>query len=76
MKFADRIKALFGVLGASDELFDELADLLVEGDLGASFAQAVADELKVACRSTRASDPVSVKRELKSILARYGRAAA
>jgi len=76
MKFADRIRALFRAGGASDELFDELADLLVEGDLGASFAQAVADELKAACRSARASDPASVKRELKSILARYGKAVA
>jgi fused signal recognition particle receptor len=74
MKFADRIKALFGTGAASAELFDELADLLVEGDLGASFAQSVADELKALCRARRVSEPASVKRELKSLLARYGKA--
>ena len=36
MGFSDRLRALFGLRRADDELFDELADLLVEGDLGAS----------------------------------------
>ena len=73
MRFSDRLKALFGMGGAGDELFDELADLLVEGDLGASLAFAVADELKAACKAGRISEPAAVKAELKAILAKYGR---
>jgi len=75
MKFSDKLKALFGLGAASDELFDELADLLVEGDLGASLAYSVADELKAACRAKRVSEPAAVKAELKAILRAYGKEA-
>jgi fused signal recognition particle receptor len=72
MSFADRLKALFRVGKADDALFEDLADLLVEGDLGASLAFEVSDELKASCGSKGLSAPEEVKRELKSILARYG----
>jgi fused signal recognition particle receptor len=75
MSFADRIKSLFRLGKAEGELFDDLADLLVEGDLGASLAFSIADELKAACRDKRLSEPEAVKLELKSILAGYGKAA-
>jgi fused signal recognition particle receptor len=73
MGFADRIKALLGRRQADDELFDELADLLVEGDLGASLAMSVSAELKAACASKRLAEPEAVKAELKAILRRYGK---
>jgi signal recognition particle-docking protein FtsY len=73
MSFADRVKTLFRLGAANDAVFDDLADLLVEGDLGASLAMSVADELKSRCRSKRLSDFEAVKLELKSILAAYGR---
>jgi fused signal recognition particle receptor len=73
MGFAERIKALLKLGAAGDEIFDELADLLVEGDLGASLAFAVADELKATCRSRRIVEPVAVKAELKAILSRFGK---
>jgi len=76
MKFAERIKALFGLGNRGDEeFFDELADLLVEGDLGASLAFAVADELKASCRRQGISGPEAIKLELKRILAGYGKEA-
>ncbi len=75
MGFSDRLRALFGLRRADDELFDELADLLVEGDLGASLAFAVADRLRSSCASKRLSEPAEVKAELKSILAGYGKEA-
>ena len=41
--FADKIKSLFGSRrGISEELFDELTDLLVEGDFGAAGAYKLA----------------------------------
>jgi fused signal recognition particle receptor len=75
MSFADRIKALFRVGKADDALFEELADLLVEGDLGPALAFEVADELRAACRGKGLLEPEPVRLELKSILSRYGKEA-
>jgi len=75
MSFADRIKNLFHVGISDDGLFEDLADLLVEGDLGPSLAFTISDELKAVCRSKRISEPDAVKIELKSILARCGKEA-
>ena len=50
MKFAERIRALFGGGKKNEAFFDDIADLLVEGDLGAKLAFAVADELRASCR--------------------------
>jgi fused signal recognition particle receptor len=75
MSFADRIKSLFRLGAADDSVFDDLADLLVEGDLGAALAFAAADELKAACKAKRISDPDAVRAELKAVLSRYGREA-
>jgi fused signal recognition particle receptor len=73
MSFADRIRNLFR-LGTTDEaLFEDLADLLVEGDLGAALSFAVADELKALCKEKRLSDPPAVRLALKAILSRYGK---
>ncbi|MDR2178465.1 MAG: signal recognition particle-docking protein FtsY [Treponema sp.] len=45
--FAGRVKSFFSVRAAvSDDLFDELADLLVEGDFGAAGAFRMADKLR------------------------------
>jgi fused signal recognition particle receptor len=73
MSFADRLRALFRLGKADEALFEDLADLLVEGDLGASLAFSISEELKAACRNEGLSEPGEVKRKLKAILARYGR---
>jgi fused signal recognition particle receptor len=73
MSFADRIRNLFRLRTTDDALFDALADLLVEGDLGAALAISVSDELKAACKAKRLTDPAVVKLELKAILANYGK---
>jgi fused signal recognition particle receptor len=75
MSFADRIRNLFRIRPADDELFDALADLLVEGDLGPALAFSIADELKAACKAKRLSEASEVKLELKSILSGYGKEA-
>jgi len=75
MKFADRIRALFGANSENEAFFDELADLLVEGDLGASLAFSVAEELKASCRKGGIRGEAAVKLELKRILSGYGREA-
>jgi signal recognition particle-docking protein FtsY len=75
MSFADRLKNLFRSTSANDDAYDELADLLVEGDLGASLAFAVSDELKASCKAKRILGFDAIRLELKAILSRYGRAA-
>jgi len=45
--FANKLKNLFGIgRGLSGELFDDLTDLLVEGDFGAAGAFKLAEKLK------------------------------
>ena len=45
--FAGRIKEFFGLKGPlSDELFEDLADLLVEGDFGAGEAFELTERLR------------------------------
>jgi fused signal recognition particle receptor len=73
MSFADRLRILFRLGSMDESLFEELADLLVEGDLGPTLAYSVADELASACRKARLSEPAAIKLELKSILKKYGR---
>lgn len=72
MRFSDRLKALFGISSPStDAFFEELSDLLVEGDLGASFAYQVSEELRANCRRAGLRDDDSIKKELKRILSSY-----
>jgi fused signal recognition particle receptor len=72
MTFADRIRNLFRGGAPDDSLFEELADLLVEGDLGATLASSVSEELKAACKAKRLAEPAAIKLELKAILSRHG----
>jgi len=74
MRFSDRLKALFGIRNADTEaFFDELADLLVEGDLGAGLAFEVVDALRESCRKSAISAPDDIRRELRRLLSAYCR---
>jgi len=75
MSFADRLKSLFRIGTADDSLFEDLADLLVEGDLGPALSMEVADALKASCRSKGLSEPLEARKELKAILAGIGKEA-
>jgi fused signal recognition particle receptor len=68
MSFADKIKALFKKASLGDEVFEDLADLLVEGDIGAAFAFEIVDQLKVVCKKERVSNMESARMALKEIL--------
>jgi len=46
MGFADKLKALFRRSTLDDEAYEDLADLLVEGDIGAAFAYELVESLK------------------------------
>lgn len=68
MNFKDKIKALFHRSQLSEETFEELEDLLIEGDIGASIAFEVVDTLKNVCRKEGISTPEDARGKLKEIL--------
>ena len=70
MNFAEKIKSFF-TRGSSlsQEFFDELADLLVEGDIGAKEAFATADLLQERCKKEKINTPQEAKIRLAALLA-------
>jgi len=67
--FADKIKNFFGKRQSlSAEVFEDLADLLVEGDFGAKGAWALTDKLKEVCGKEKAGDGEDAKRILARLL--------
>ncbi|MEN6499739.1 MAG: signal recognition particle-docking protein FtsY [Rectinema sp.] len=68
MKFSERIKTLFHRNQLSDEVFEDLADLLIEGDIGASLAFELVDELKASCRKGGVATPEEARKKLKELL--------
>ncbi|OQB95705.1 MAG: Signal recognition particle receptor FtsY [Spirochaetes bacterium ADurb.Bin110] len=68
MNFRDKIKALFHRSQLSEEAFEELEDLLIEGDIGASIAFEVVDTLKSVCRKESISTPEEARGKLKEIM--------
>lgn len=71
MKFSERIKALFRRNQLDDEAFEDLADLLIEGDIGASLAFELVDALKTSCRKEGVSNTEEAKKKLKELLHPY-----
>ncbi len=56
MKFSEKLKNFFsGKLVINEELFDELCDLLIEGDFGASQAYKTVELLKDQCKKDNAA---------------------
>ncbi|MDR3247785.1 MAG: signal recognition particle-docking protein FtsY, partial [Treponema sp.] len=67
--FAGRLKNFFGIRSAvSEELFEDLADLLVEGDFGAAEAFAMADKLRDYARKEKIVDAEELRRALALLL--------
>ena len=69
ISFAQRMRDLFGGRDKDDEdLFDDLTDALIEGDVGAKAAVEIADELKVTCQKNHAerSEERRVGKECRS----------
>ncbi|GHV88324.1 signal recognition particle-docking protein FtsY [Spirochaetia bacterium] len=67
--FRERLKSFFGIQGqVKDEFFEDLSDLLVEGDFGAAEAFNTVEILRARCKKDRVSDPEGVRRELAVLL--------
>ncbi|MCQ2405211.1 MAG: signal recognition particle-docking protein FtsY [Clostridia bacterium] len=56
-------------LSVNDELFEELEELLIMGDVGASTAGRICDELKQRVKEQGIKDPMEAKTALKDIVA-------
>ena len=69
MNFAGKIKSFFAKAPAvSQEFFEELSDLLVEGDLGAQEAYAVVELLQERCKKEGSSSPQQARDCLAGLL--------
>ncbi|MFP3040412.1 signal recognition particle-docking protein FtsY [Treponema primitia] len=67
--FTDRLKTFFGIgKQVSEELFEDLSDLLVEGDFGAAGAFKTVDALRLICKKEGISDPAQMRLALASLL--------
>lgn len=69
--FRDKIKRLFRGKQFSSDFFDDLADSLIEGDIGAKTAFELSERLEEACRKGHISDENDIKLELKKMLLEY-----
>jgi fused signal recognition particle receptor len=67
INFAERIKKLFAP-GPEDEVFEDLADLLVEGDFGASGACRITDRLRECCSREKITGGEGARRKLAELL--------
>ena len=75
--FADKLKNFFGIgRGLSETLFEELTDLLVEGDFGAASAYALAEKLEAACKKENVDDGEGARKILARLLEEMLRKAA
>jgi fused signal recognition particle receptor len=67
--FADRLKNFFGLgKSLSDDVFEDLTDLLVEGDFGAAEAYRLSDRLREACKKERVTDGEGARKILAKLL--------
>jgi fused signal recognition particle receptor len=67
--FADKLKNFFGIKGGlSEDVYDDLTDLLVEGDFGAAGAVKLAERLKDACKKEKISDGEGARKVLSKLL--------
>jgi fused signal recognition particle receptor len=67
--FAERLKNFFGLGKAlSEEIFEDLTDLLVEGDFGAAEAFRIAGRLREACKKEKAASGEEAERILAGLL--------
>ena len=67
--FANKLKNFFGIgRGLSEELFEDLTDLLVEGDFGAAGAYRLAEKLREACRREKIGSGEEARKKLADLL--------
>jgi fused signal recognition particle receptor len=69
MTFAEKIKSFFSRGPAiSQEFFDDLSDLLIEGDIGAKEAFDTAEQLQEKCKKEKIASPEEARLKLAELL--------
>lgn len=71
LSFAEKIKRIFAGDKISDEFFEDLADSLIEGDIGAKTAFELSEKLEEVCKKEHISDENGMKLKLKEMLLEY-----
>lgn len=69
--FGEKLKSLFSKNSSiNDDFFDDLTDILVEGDVGAKVAYEIVEELQNICSEKKVKDQNLIIQELKALLLR------
>ena len=69
--FGEKLKSLFSKGSTiNDDFYDELTDMLVEGDIGAKTAFEVVDELQSLCSKEKIREEAGIVAKLKELLLR------
>ena len=66
--FGSKFKSLFSKGNKNEEFYDELTDILVEGDIGAKTSYEIVSDLEDICKKNKVSDEDGIKQELKKLL--------
>ena len=66
--FAQKLKGLFSKGKIDEDFFEELTDLLVEGDIGAKLAFELTDNLEKFCRQNKIYEQNAILDELENML--------
>ncbi len=75
MSFAQKLKSLFGIHSdRNEDFFDDLADALIEGDIGAKMAMDIVDSLQEKCRREKITDGNEITSCLREMLLPYVKA--
>ncbi len=69
--FGNKLASLFNRSVQYDEFFEDLEDLLIEGDLGAAIAMEISDDLREYCRSTKKATETEMLLEIKRMLSQW-----
>jgi fused signal recognition particle receptor len=74
LSFAENLKNLFGLHKTADaSFFEELADSLIEGDLGAKMAFEIVGQLERQCKKNAVFDIGEIRAELAALLSPFAR---
>lgn len=73
LSFAQRLKGLFTSTKVNEEFFENLADALVEGDIGAKIAFQITDDLEAYCKKNKITDENEITAKLKEMLLEFTR---
>lgn len=67
--FGSRLKAFFSIRSFDEKFYEELEDLLIEGDLGAKLAMQISDDVRKKAKSEKPKDQRDLQLLVKKILA-------